>query len=156
MNRKIYNNFQVNIYKQIYICLYMGICLDKSLSDYNIENTKEFSVYGYKSEIKVLNIIHKYNLLIILPIFNNYYQFEIKLANTNVIKNQKKKIKNRLLELIFSNNKYNSKTFDENIIINILCCRLNKKNKLICYLFPYNTDYVKSFNQIILDEFLNN
>lgn len=126
----------------------MGNCCKSKILDNFDKNTPNFSLYDYKSKVKILELYDNYNLLVIIPLFNQYYKFLIKLANIKMNEIAKK----RLLELILTNSKYNSKTINDNVIISIKCCRINKHGKLLCWLYPYKTNYEKSFNKILIEE----
>lgn len=126
----------------------MGNCYNSNILDKYDENTPKFSLYEYKTKIKILKSYNNFNLLGIIPLFNQFYKFIIKLANIkmNEIANK------RLSELILINSKYNSNTINDNVIISIKCCRIDKHGKLLCWLYPYKTDYEKSFNRILIEE----
>lgn len=92
--------------------------------------TKEFTLNGVHTFARVVNVIDGDTIVCIIPLFNQYFKFSIRLngIDTFEIKSKNPKLKhialqakNKLLNLIINkNDDFNSKNYTTNETINIL------------------------------------
>lgn len=159
----------------------MGNCLSFNNTypiyyDKTFNNTNYFSLIGIDSLAKVVDIYDGDTIIIILYIFNNYYKFNVRLANIDCAEMKCKEMRgkamqarNRLYNMITGDNldldatmvrtamreRLNSK----NNIIRVKCENFDKYGRLLCYLYNKDlqsgdnmNDINKSFNMMLVQE----
>jgi endonuclease YncB( thermonuclease family) len=148
-------------------------------SKYNFDNTKLFSLNELYLECRVVDIYDGDTCTCVLPLFDNYYKFTIRLADIDTCEMKSKsdnkdlanKARKYLFELITKNNKIDlhisrkdmRALLNENVyLIRILCGKFDKYGRLLGHLFksdeldvPTIVDIEnKSFNYKLINEHL--
>ena len=147
------------------------------LSNYNINNTDEFSLNNLFIDVRVVSIYDGDTCTCILPLFNNFYKFNIRLADIDTCEIKSKSIESknlalnarkRLCTLIssdFDNIDINISKKDLIIklnqkcyIIKIKCGSFDKYGRLLGWLYDKNSlpdiTIDKSYNHILIKEHL--
>lgn len=152
------------------------ICKSKStLEQYNIHNTNEFTLNNIFTEARVIDIYDGDTCTCIIPLFNNYYQFKIRLADIDTCEKKSKNAENKLyalnakkrlchlvsndfcdIDINISKNDLITKLNDKCYIIKIKCSIFDKYGRLLAWLFPNNSNknesIENSFNYILIRE----
>jgi len=145
-----------------------------SLENYNINNTNQFSMNNILSMARVVDIYDGDTCTCIIPLFNNYYQFRIRLADIDTCEKTSKNIENkslaykarkRLAELIsddfkdieleISKKDLIKRLNDKCYIIKIKFGSFDKYGRLLGYLFKkdiIDEQIENSFNYILINE----
>ena len=156
---------------------------NEKLSDYNIHNTKKFSLNVlFKDELvnaRVIDIYDGDTITCVLPINNNFYNFKVRLAEIDTCEIKSKheenkilaiKAKKKLCQLIIpdfdftdENNKELNKELDKILnekcyIIKIKLGEFDLYGRILGWLYDKNSDIntpiEKSFNYILINEHL--
>ena len=145
--------------------------ITKKFKEYNI-NTPYFTLYNLNLIGRVVNIIDGDSLSIILPIFNNYYKYNIRLNGIDTCEmkskneeNKKKALTARISILNLISNENYSDTLTKHEIQEILdkhvilvwveCLNFDKYGRLLANVYQLNNlSMTKLENSLSLSEYL--
>jgi endonuclease YncB( thermonuclease family) len=128
-------------------------------------STPELSFNGLKSYGRLIDIYDGDTIKVILPIFDSYYKFTIRLngidtceirSKDKVLQDNALKARDRLFELL-TNNKVNTKNDIKNILesdvylVWVECCNKDKYGRILANIYK-NKDTEKSVSEILLEE----
>jgi endonuclease YncB( thermonuclease family) len=128
-------------------------------------STPELSINGLKSYGRLIDIYDGDTIKVILPTFNSYYKFTIRLngidtceirSKDKVLQDNALKARNRLLELL-TNNKINTKNDikilleSEVYLVWVECCNKDKYGRILANVYK-DKDTTKSVSEILLEE----
>jgi endonuclease YncB( thermonuclease family) len=128
-------------------------------------STPELSINGLKSYGRVIDIYDGDTIKVILPTFDSYYKFTIRLngidtceirSKDKVLQDNALKARNRLLELL-TNNKVNTKNDIKNILesdvylVWVECCNKDKYGRILANIYK-DKQTTKSVSEILLEE----
>jgi endonuclease YncB( thermonuclease family) len=128
-------------------------------------STPELSFNGFKSYGRLIDIYDGDTIKVILPIFDSYYKFTIRLngidtceirSKDKVLQDNALKARDRLFELL-TNNKVNTKNDIKNILesdvhlVWVECCNKDKYGRILANIYK-NKDTEKSVSEILLEE----
>lgn len=137
----------------------------ESFRQYGGSNTPTFSLNGTKTYCRVVSVLDGDTIKVIIPIFNNYYKFNVRLngIDTYEIKGKNKELglkgRNRLFELI-TNKQIDSeykknqveKLLDEDVyLIWLECLEFDKYGRLLGNLYN-NENNEQNFSEILINE----
>ena len=128
-------------------------------------STPELSINGLKSYGRLIDIYDGDTIKVILPTFDSYYKFTIRLngidtceirSKDKVLQDNALKARDRLFELL-TNNKVNNKNDIKNILesdvhlVWVECCNKDKYGRILANIYK-NKDTEKSVSEILLEE----
>lgn len=140
------------------------------ISNYNITNTNQFSLNNMQLEVRIIDIYDGDTCTCIIPLFNNYYKFTIRLVEIDTCELKSTNSENkelalnarkRLCTLVsddFLNIDLNIKRKELTNLLNtkcyliyIKCGDFDKYGRLLAHLYKSNISTI-SFNQILINE----
>lgn len=156
----------------------MGSCLTSSieLNNCTFDNTEYFSLNGQILDCRVVDVYDGDTCTCVIPLFNQYYKFTVRLADIDTCelktKSSDEKLRalaarNRLIEMISiktsspmitnQSTRAQVRKFLTDIvcIVKIQCGEFDKYGRLLVFLFPQSeTNYTKynSFNYKLIEE----
>ena len=128
-------------------------------------STPELSINGLKTYGRLIDIYDGDTIKVILPTFDSYYKFTIRLngidtceirSKDKVLQDNALKARDRLFELL-TNNKVNNKNDIKNILesdvhlVWVECCNKDKYGRILANIYK-NKDTEKSVSEILLEE----
>jgi len=130
--------------------------------EHTYSNTQSFSLQNLECYCRVVKIYDGDTITVIIPIFNNFYKFSVRLKNIDTCemksKNQTNKTiadnaRKRLFELVTSQKLDDCDKFlSENVnLVYIKCGDFDKYGRLLGDIYK-NKDETKSFSEILMEE----
>jgi endonuclease YncB( thermonuclease family) len=128
-------------------------------------STPELSINGLKSYGRLIDIYDGDTIKVILPTFDSYYKFTIRLngidtceirSKDKVLHDNALKARDRLFELL-TNNKINTKNDIKNILesdvhlVWVECCNKDKYGRILANIYK-DRQTTKSVSEILLEE----
>ena len=116
--------------------------MNEAFKDYDI-STPKFSLDGYKSHCRIVDIIDGDTLIVVLPLFGTHYKFNVRLngIDTSELKSKDKsayKARERVFEIVCKNKceantrKYIQNYLKNNVIVCwIECSKFDKYGRLL-------------------------
>jgi endonuclease YncB( thermonuclease family) len=144
--------------------------MTSKLNEFNLTNTPDFTLNGYKTPGRVVSVYDGDTMTVILPVFGSHYKFKVRLSgiDTCEIKSKDPKLKElafnarkRLLELVtrrpLRNEEVQTKAKTETLLnsecfLVWVCCKgEDKYGRLLCDVYQ-DDGTPRSFSQVLIDE----
>ena len=139
--------------------------MNKTIIDWKAHtysNTQTFSLKNLECYCRVVKIYDGDTITVIIPVFNDFYKFSVRLQNIDTCemktKNQTNKTiaenaRKRLFELVTSQRlDDNDKFLSDNVnLVYIKCEDFDKYGRLLGNIYK-NKDDIKSFSEILVEE----
>lgn len=135
------------------------------LQKYNIHNTHKFSLNGFSTIARLVDIIDGDTIICIIPCFGKYFKFHIRLNGIDTcesksldsfIKNKAICAKNKIFEYICENTTLNFKDylFQNCILVWLECKDFDKYGRLLANVFKThnNKSVGQSISELLLSE----
>lgn len=131
-------------------------------TNHTYSNTQAFSLQNLECYCRVVKIYDGDTITVIIPVFNSFYKFSVRLKNIDTCEMKSKKQTNktiandarkRLFELVTTQNLDDSDKFlSDNVnLVYIKCEDFDKYGRLLGDIYK-NKDDDKSFSEILIEE----